>query len=289
MWVKVMSHVLGGFSSASASDTLLQRHSEQSNDLAALKGARFVIASEVDEGRALAEGRIKSLTGGDTITCRKLFEEYESYTPTFKLNLATNAKPRVTGTDKGIWRRILLIPCEANITNPDRQLVNKLQAESAGIFNWLVEGYQGWQEHGLTIPQCVKDATAEYRFESDIIARFLEDKRSPWPYPESLQVSNVYKHYKLWSEEQGHRTYAQNKFSQKMAEHGLASEKRGGQRVFPDSLKAAKIPKSKPEIMDELENEAANFDVNSNYSFSLFMVCTYWRINLIFMRQQTNE
>ncbi|TAL44761.1 MAG: hypothetical protein EPN89_13485, partial [Methylovulum sp.] len=150
--LETIAHVLGDFALETPAESLLQRKSEQSNDIAALEHRRFVIASESDEGAALAEGRIKNITGGDSVTCRKLFEEFKTFHPKFKLNLATNSKPRVTGTDNGIWRRLMLIPCNANVTEPDKHLNRKLRAEAAGILNWLVAGFQIWQRDGLIIP-----------------------------------------------------------------------------------------------------------------------------------------
>ncbi len=216
--LELIKYIMGGFAATTPADTLLQRKSEQSNDIAALEGVRFVVASETDEGQALAEGRLKSITGGDEIVCRKLFEEFRPYKPRFKLNLATNSKPRVIGTDNGIWRRLLLIPCRAEIQNPDKQLFEKLKRESSGILNWLVEGFHIWQAEGLAIPTCVDQATREYRQESDIVGRFLED--NPISY-DPVKSSKLYKLYGSWAEEQGHKAYSQVRFSQKLHEKGF--------------------------------------------------------------------
>ena len=235
--LEVMKHILGGFAAVTPADTLLQRKSEQSNDLAALEYKRFVLAVESDEGRALAEALIKLLTGGDGITCRKLFEEYRTFKPRFKLNLATNSKPRVNGTDFGIWRRLLLIPCKAEIINPDKHLPEKLKREAPGILNWLVEGFQNWRREGLIIPACVSSATAEYRAECDTVGRFLTDKCNP--FIGETKSSTVYKAYSEWCITEGHKPYSQVRFSQKMAEKGFPSKKMAAGMFYPDSLKYA--------------------------------------------------
>ncbi|WP_446812051.1 phage/plasmid primase, P4 family [Methylomonas sp. 2BW1-5-20] len=221
--LETIKHILSQFATTTPTDTLLQRRSDQTNDIAALEGVRFVSAIETDEGQALAEGRVKSLTGGDEIVCRKLFEEFRTFTPKFKLNLATNAKPRVSGTDNGIWRRLLLIPCRAEVSNPDRQLFEKLKAEASGILNWLVEGFRAWQAEGLVIPDCIKQATADYRQESDIVGRFLEDNPPPF---DPVKSSIIYKQFALWADEQGHKAFSQMRFSQKLTEKGFSISKR---------------------------------------------------------------
>jgi putative DNA primase/helicase len=44
---------------------------------------------------------VKSLTGGDTIAARRLYSEAFEFAPTFKLWLAANHKPKISGTDSG--------------------------------------------------------------------------------------------------------------------------------------------------------------------------------------------
>ena len=80
------------------------------NDLARLRGTRFVSAIETSEGRALAESFVKAVTGGDRISARFLYAEFFDFEPVFKLWLGTNHKPVIKGGDEGIWRRVRLIP-----------------------------------------------------------------------------------------------------------------------------------------------------------------------------------
>jgi|GEM_PF-2855340 len=237
--LNIMSYVLGGFAGVTPADTLLQRRSEQSNDLAALEGLRFVVAAESDENQALAEGRVKAITGGDKVVCRKLFEEYGSYNPQFKLNLATNSKPRVSGTDNGIWRRLLLIPCNALITNPDKNLEVKLRQEASGILNWMLEGYQVWSKEGLTIPDCIAQATQDYRHEADTIGRFIDEVCNPYTEglkPDGLKASKVYAAYQAWCIHEGFKSLASTRFGQKMAEKGYKSVKQKTGQYYPWEL-----------------------------------------------------
>jgi len=112
------------------------------NDVAALKGARFVSASETDEGKRLAEAKIKALTGGDELPARFMRGEFFTFRPQFKLWLATNHKPEVRGTDHGIWDRIRMIPFAVRIADGevDRKLSQKLRQELPGVLAWAVRG-----------------------------------------------------------------------------------------------------------------------------------------------------
>ena len=197
------------------------------------------MASESDDGQAFAEGRIKLITGGDFVTCRKLFEEFIKYLPHYKMNIATNSKPRVSGTDFGIWRRLLLVPCNAVITHPDKNLNEKLKREASGILNWMVEGFQLWQSEGLTIPKTIKDATEEYRNECDTIGRFIDEVCNPYTEglkPDGLKASKVYAAYQDWCVQGGFKPLASTRFGQKMAERGFKSEKKTAGFFYPWSL-----------------------------------------------------
>ena len=107
--VETLKTVMGKYANTTPFITFAEKNrSDSTNDLAALAGARMVVASESEETAGLNESRIKRLTGGDEVAARFLYNEFFGYVPTFKIWLSLNHKPRVTGTDEGIWRRLLL-------------------------------------------------------------------------------------------------------------------------------------------------------------------------------------
>ena len=72
--VELLRDVMGDYATNTDTETLLmKRYQGVGNDVAALKGARFVSAAEVEHGRRLAESKVKQLTGRDTVTARFLF------------------------------------------------------------------------------------------------------------------------------------------------------------------------------------------------------------------------
>ena len=192
-----------------------------SNDIARLKGARFVVASEVEEGRRMAESLVKQMTGSEKMTARFMRAEFFEFTPMFKLWVGTNHKPVIRGTDQAIWRRIKLIPFSVTIPpeERDKDLPNKLRKEMPGILNWAVMGCMEWQKVGLGEPEEVKRATDEYRSEMDVLTRFISDCCIIGT-QRSTKSSELYKTYSEWSRDNNEFTLSQTKFSTRMQEKG---------------------------------------------------------------------
>ena len=206
--------------------------SESTNDLARLNGIRFVVGSETEEGSALAESKIKDLTGGDTITARFLHREFFDFQPSHKLWMFGNHQPRIKGADEGIWRRIRLIPFNRRFADEekDRTLPHKLEMELSGILNWALEGCQQWQEKGLPIPSVVAKATADYRDQEDVIGQFIGDQLTVSNDPDDkILISRVYELYKFWCEGEGlSRPLTSRALSKKLRERDFESFKSNG-------------------------------------------------------------
>jgi putative DNA primase/helicase len=155
----------------------LQKNKPHTTEIADLFGARFAVGSEVSPTATLDEGKVKELTGGDPVKARRLHENNEEHEPTWTLWLSGNSKPRIRGTDRGMWRRMRLIPFVAQIEDHqiDRELPNKLLAEADGILTWAIEGARLWHDDRLGLCSAVESASLEYREAEDVVGQFLED------------------------------------------------------------------------------------------------------------------
>jgi len=146
-------------------------------DLAMLRGARLVTASETEEGRAWAESRIKQLTGGDPVSARFMRENFFTYRPQYKISLIGNHNPRLKNVDDAMRRRFNLVPFRNVVlkADQDKDLEQKLRAEGAGIMQWLVDGCLAWQREGLPTSAAVRDATDRYFSDQDMIGQWIAD------------------------------------------------------------------------------------------------------------------
>jgi len=228
-FLDVLKTLLGDYATTTAAETImLKRYNAIPSDVASLKGARLVVAIETEQGQALAEILVKSLTGGtDEIAARMMYKDWFSFRPTFKLWLGTNHRPEITGTDNAIWDRIRLIPFDVTIpaAEQDRGLAEKLKAELDGILAWAVAGCLDWQRGGLRPPELVKAATAEYRAEMDALAAFLDEICLVAKYA-SVTSTDLYKAYNDWAKATAEKPLTSKAFSARMKERGYKTNGR---------------------------------------------------------------
>ena len=232
--LETLLRLLGTYGQVTSPATLMVSQSETvRNDLARLRGARFVKAVETSEGKRLDEGLIKQVTGCDRIPARFLFQEYFEFDPQLKLWLATNHKPSIRGQDLGIWRRIRLIPFAVVITEAEdnKDLQEALITELPGILNWALRGCLEWQRVGLAEPPEVVDATKEYRDEEDVLGRFLSDCCVTGP-ALSVGSGDLYAAYRDWAKQAEEWCHSHTKFSGLLKDRGFKPDRKSTLRQW---------------------------------------------------------
>jgi putative DNA primase/helicase len=253
--LETMSGILGDYAGTAPAEMLLaKRETGIPNDIARLPGRRFVSATETGEGRRLDEVKVKSISGGDTIQARFLHGEWFDFRPTFKIWLGTNHKPEIRGTDNAIWDRIRLIPFDYRVTDSGKipDLADAfITREGPGILAWMVEGCLAWQQHGLSAPAEVMQATEGYRREMDPLANWIEDRCELRPNV-SAPSKSLYASYSAYCEAAGEEPLKQRTFGSRLTERGCG-EKRTGQARYRTGIR----------IIDANEPTQATFDEDS--------------------------
>lgn len=226
-WVETIARIAGDYAGTIKIASLLDQGKKSGDQatpaIAKLPGVRFLRVSEPSKGAVLDEGLVKELTGEDPVDARHLNKSFFTFFPEFKITISGNNKPVIKDTSDGIWRRMQLVPWEADIPaeKRDKGLKDKLLAERDGIFAWLMRGLLDWRKHGLIEPEDVRLATSEYRDDSDTIGRFLrqtcetgDDSRArPW----RVQKRELFELYQAWCHQTGSYEMAERAFSKEVA------------------------------------------------------------------------
>jgi putative DNA primase/helicase len=216
--------ILGDYATTAGMDTFSASRSDRHpTDLAALRGARFVSASESEEGRPWAEARIKAMTGGDRIAARFMRRDFFSYRPQFKLTIVGNHKPVLRNVDEAARRRFNIVPFDHTPAQPDRQLEEKLKAEWPAILGWMILGCADWQQNGLLRAEKVVTATEAYFSEQDIFGQWLEDEctAEPGNHHRWEPTGDLFASWQRYARNAGGEPGSQNSFAENMTRRGF--------------------------------------------------------------------
>lgn len=232
VFLNTLSGILGEYATTAPMDTFTaSQHDKHPTDLAMLKGARLVTASETEDGRAWAEAKIKQMTGGDPVTARFMRQDFFTFRPEFKLVIVGNHKPRLNNVDDATRRRLNIIPFIHKPTTPDPDLERALRDEWPAIFRWMVDGCLDWQANGLVRPSVVIDATREYFEDQDVFGQWLiEGCERETRFKETNVV--LFASWKRYAEAAGEHAGSAKAFGEAMRKRGLEPYKSGGARGF---------------------------------------------------------
>lgn len=245
--LEIFREILGDYARHTPSTTLTS-HRGIRNDIARLKGARFVSSVEIGLGAKIDEVLVKQMTGGDPVTSRFLYNEYFELNPTFKLLIAMNNDPEIRGVDHGIWRRIRLIPFDKKITEDeiDKDILTKMKAEFPGILNWAVRGCLEWQKNGLTVPPKVSTMTQMLKSENDVVGLFLSDCCNTEP-ETKISLKDLFELYHAWSLENACEVMPKKTFGGLLKQKGYRQCKSDGKR-FWRGISKKQVAKTYPTV-----------------------------------------
>ena len=199
-------------------------------ELAKLPGERYVLSSESGKGRRLDEAKVKLLTGGDVITARRLHADSFEFKPAFKLILQTNFMPSISDSmDKGIRRRLVIIPFVAKIEQQNLKLKQELLRPDnlSECLKWCVEGAMLWLREGLSeLPKEAEEAANKFYAENDLLQQWL-DERTETDAEAFLRFETALKDFNNWIAVGGSGSFYQRKgFSEAMERHGVKKIRR---------------------------------------------------------------
>jgi putative DNA primase/helicase len=187
--------------------------------------ARFVMTTEIPQGKKLNTSKIKDASGGDQITARGLRQSPIDFQQTWMIWLFGNHKLANPDESEGMWRRLNLVPFPYTIPEEKRvrsvyDLVNGLAPEYSGILNWAVQGAMMWAEGGLHRSESVTDATAEYRVEEDVLGQFIDEHCEQAP-DYSVTKGEFYNSYEVWAKDEAGYALAKKSVTRRLKDIGI--------------------------------------------------------------------
>jgi putative DNA primase/helicase len=271
VFVSTLLRMLGDYARVASMEMFMATHSPQHpTDLAGLRGARLVTATETEDGSRWAESKLKSITGGERITARRMREDFSDYTPQFKLLLSGNHRPRLRSVDDAMRRRMHLVPFVVTIPEKDRDshLAEKLRDEWGGVLQWAIEGCLLWQKQGLRPPRAVTDATTEYLDEQDVIGLWLQEATVPEPNAKT-PPSLLHAAYLGWAEKNNEYQLSANQFAEKLSNRGYPTTRSNGVRRVALRLKTeVEKTKAEKEAEDKAEDKAKTKGVGRSKKYA---------------------
>jgi putative DNA primase/helicase len=244
--MEVITSLLGSYAVSLRPDFLLDSSKNHELEALELRGARLAICHELPENGRLAENRVKSLTGGDPVKARGLYQNFQVFNPTAKFILLSNHRPYITSGSHAIWRRLRLVPCDyrAEPGTADPKLADKLAAELPGILNWALAGLRKWQQEGEVLPERMKQELQEYQEAEDSLGIFLSETCN-YHNTFSVDKSELYRLYRAWATDAGEFVLSHKALTKKLSERGIKERRTAQARQYigiglkPSILKAA--------------------------------------------------
>ena len=225
-FVGTMTHLAGTYAETlrPAAITRKQQGGASSNatpEIAKLVNSRMVNVNELEDNMLLDVALMKTLTGGDTMAARQLYEKEFNFVPQFKIVINTNVLPKMTDDTIFNSDRVHILSFDRYFekTERDMGLKDKLKSEVSGIFNWIVMYWDKLQREGFIIPRQSQQVIKDYHLMSNNIMAFIKERL----YPNKSayeKVSEVYQEYTYWCEESGYHTLGKKTFKERIARKG---------------------------------------------------------------------
>lgn len=217
--LEIINELMGSYAITSRPELLVDSKNSNTTqeEIARLAHKRAIFMEEIKDGDRLNESLVKQATSGiGKMTGRFLYGNTFELTVIGKIFMASNYKPKIKGIDKGIWRRINLVPLYKDFSNSaDKDLRDKLIAELPQIAGWLCKGFKLYLEEGLEKPQKVINETKEYKDESDIVQTWINENceidKASW-----TKATELFDDFVIWCKHNQETVLTQTAFGRNM-------------------------------------------------------------------------
>jgi len=226
VFVNTVMAALGDYAASAEPDLFMHRDGAHPTGEMDLRGVRWVVVSESEKGRRLAEATVKRLTGGDRIKARRMRQDFVEFPASHTPVLVTNYLPTVSGDDAALWARLRVIPFDVVIPEAERdpRLTERLALSVDAVLTWAVAGWQQYQAGGLADPDAVSRATNAYHANSDAVGRFVDDCCITGPNFRT-SAAEMFERWARWCVDDGSEPCSKRAFGEALDQRGFRSVK----------------------------------------------------------------
>lgn len=234
---------------ASVREAIPPQFFDQEYYRAKLEGVRLNSVSELPKAEILRAESLKAIIAGDPIVGRVIRNEPRTIRPVAGHLFAANALPTTDDLSHAFWSRFLVVRFNRVFreSEQDKTLADRIIAEELpGIAAWAIEGARRLLQRDparYTVPASHAEALAEWRGRADQVAQFVDEMCTPTEVlSERASGSDLYRVYRAWADENGHRRLTNANFADRLRSLGIESAKPGSTRFYAVRLKHSSRP-----------------------------------------------
>ena len=190
--------------------------------LSNLTGKTLVMATEQPSAYLASTNVINAIISGEPLQVERKYRDPYDLIPHAKIAWAMNELPRVADANSGLFRRVKVVKFpQIPEGRRDPDVKRHIQTEGAGILNWALEGLDRLKARGyFEVPTAVEDATHHFQSVNDVPATFLEEA-CVREEKARMTGAQLYRDYKFWCEENGHRPQSSTRVADEWQRLGL--------------------------------------------------------------------
>lgn len=177
-----IQNVLGSYAGTIRSELLVASNdSGKKFEFANLRGMRFVVAEELEEGKQLDTAALKHLCSTGEINAQFKGKDIFTFKPSHSTVLCTNHMPSVRAMDNGTWDRLIVVPFKGRFRNQSKEIKNygDYLVENCGgaVLKWIIEGARKYisNDYKLQIPAVIRQETENYQEDNDWASGFIRE------------------------------------------------------------------------------------------------------------------
>jgi len=179
------------------------------------------VSTETTTRDPLATEVFKAIVSGEPITAERKYGEKFEFIPYVKFMIAMNGLPIIPDKSYGFERRVLMLKFNQLFKgdNKDPDLKIKLEKEKHGIFVWSLLGLERLlKNNAFVIGDEVTADTKKFVSSLNPLLMFLDERCEEKP-GLAIGTTFLYKEYKDWCKEGGHRALSRNRFYEQLLTH----------------------------------------------------------------------